>query len=100
MSPLEQPPAIPEFFRSFEDLSKREQEILKAAVKDPATLNVFLHGDSWIDDHILCQGARVNGILIGFWWIGGEGIGSLTYSKDSPSAKLDVIKMLKNFMEV
>jgi len=53
----------------------------------------------WEDDHMLCVGAKINGIGVSWWWYGPHLIGHLMYSNIVPEAKKEVFNALKELID-
>jgi hypothetical protein len=82
--------------RMFEDLSSKEQAIL-AAIQKPEDIKTIEPSDTWTDDHIVCCGAAINGVEIGFWHCGAEMAGFLECD-DSLKAKGHIVKAIKKMI--
>ena len=52
----------------------------------------------WEDDHVLCVGAKINGIEVSWWWYGPDLLGHLMYSNVVPEAKKQVFNSLKELI--
>jgi hypothetical protein len=74
--------------RSLTDLSREERKVL-LSIHKPEDIKSCEVMDAWEDDHIPCVGVKLNGIEIGFWWIG-DMVGAFKYW-DSATAKEDII---------
>ncbi len=84
--------------RGFEDLNRSEQNQMRA-IKAPADLKSVEYLNDWMDDHILCVGAKINGVPVGFWWIGHDGAADIKHAGDSPTAKKGVVEIVKQYVE-
>jgi hypothetical protein len=82
--------------RMFDELTPDEQKKIEAikTVDDIKSVELL---DTWEDDHEMCAGVEINGVKMGFWWIG-SGIGAFEYP-DSPKAKKDVLEMIKEAVQ-
>ncbi len=80
--------------RSFEDLSKKEQDKLRI-INKPNDIADVLILDTWTDDHILCVGLNLNGIKFAIWWAGWEIVAAIKYAMESNKAKTDLIKAIE-----
>lgn len=79
--------------RMFSELTPKEQQKIRDALASPKPLKV-VHLESWTDDHLPCVGTRINGVLMGFWWLSIECAGATVYSHDK-KAQAMIRKMIQ-----
>lgn len=77
--------------RSLTDLSPKERKII-LSIHEPKDIKSCEVVNTWSDDHIPCIGVKLNGVKMGFWWIG-EYTGAFRYW-DSAKAKEDIIECI------
>jgi hypothetical protein len=95
------PPNSPRrYVRTPEELSTDDQQTLLTG----NITKVEQIGDTWRDDHIDCVAVRVHvdgrKIEVSLWWCGPAIIGALRYAGESPKAMADVLRELRNSVQM
>jgi len=83
---------IPLYERSLIGIPKEERKVL-LSIRRPEDVKTCKVLNTWTDDHIDCVGVELNGVEVGFWWVGPEMCGAFKYW-DSATAKVDIVNMI------
>lgn len=75
------------YIRGADELTKKEIEILRSALKSDDDIKVKFV-DEFMDDHIECASVEINEVKMCFWWAGPEIVGALKYSTDPKAQKV------------
>lgn len=84
----------PKYERLFHELTDKEQDLIEQ-IKKPSDIKTMEVVKEWIDDHLSCVGTKINGVEIGFWWIGDHAYSSAFHYPDSIKAKAKVCEMIQ-----
>jgi hypothetical protein len=55
--------------RFFHELTEEERKTL-TDIKAPNDIKTTECLAEWANDHVVCFGAKINGVELGFWWVG------------------------------
>lgn len=76
------------------ELSRQERDVLEAITKPEQIISASVI-ETWHDDHELCFGVELNGVLFSFWWVGWDTIAPYKYWDCCTMARNDIINHLQ-----
>lgn len=63
------------------------------------TESVFVVGDTWTDDHLLCFTASFCGVEVEWTWAGVDAYAAAKYANESPTARADLASIVEEDLE-